>query len=101
MSRASADIMDALHNLAATALTEELRRAMEAANQPRKVLNEDDKLVDNPDYQPLNPQLVDKALKMLKDNAITAPESNRATSDLAATLQDLDLDDPGMSLRPN
>ena len=99
MSRASSDEMDLLHRLAATALQEELERALEAARAPRRIENEEGEEVDNPAYQPLNPQLLDKALKMLKDNAITAPQSNKPLNALAATLSDLPYDDPAVSLR--
>lgn len=99
MSRASADLMDMLHGLAATALTEEIRRNMEAAKQPPRIKNDDGEWVDNPAYEKLNPNLIDKALKMLKDNAITAPLSNQPLNDLASELADLDLDDPAVSLR--
>lgn len=98
MSRASADIMDLLHSLAATALTEELQRSVAASREPQQILVNDE-LVDNPAYAPLNPNLVDKALKMLKDNAITAPASNAPLHDLAAELTDLDLSNPAVSLR--
>jgi len=91
--------MDLLHGLAATALTEEIRRNMEAARQPPFILDDDGKEIDNPAYERLNPNLIDKALKMLKDNAITAPQSNLPLNDLASELADLDLDDPGLSLR--
>lgn len=99
MSRASSDIMDVLHSLAANALTEEIRRSIEAARQPKFITNDDGDISDNPEYQPLNPNLIDKALKMLKDNAITAPASNSPINDLASELADLDLDDPAVSLR--
>jgi hypothetical protein len=46
--------------------------------------------------QPINPQLLDKAMKFLKDNAITAPANNKPMSDLASQLGDLDLDDEAM-----
>lgn len=99
MTRASSDLMDALHGLAAAALTEEIRRNMEAASQPPRIENDDGELIDNPAYEKLNPNLIDKALKMLKDNAITAPESNQPLNDLASELSDLNLDDPAVSLR--
>lgn len=99
MSRAGSDLMDMLHGLAATALVDELKRGMEAAAQPRNILNDEGAEVPNPAYAPMNPQLIDKALKMLKDNCITAPAGNKPLNDLAQQLNDLDLDD--VSLRPN
>ena len=98
MSRANADLMDLLHGLACEALVEELKRARERAAQPRTIIVEDEE-VPNPAYEPMNPQLIDKALKMLKDNCITAPASNRPANDLASELADLDFDDPSVSLR--
>lgn len=99
MSRANTDLMDLLHGIACEALVEEIKRAREKAAQPRTILDDDGNPVANPDYEALNPQLIDKALKMLKDNAITAPASNKPANDLASELQDLDFDDPAVSLR--
>lgn len=82
MSRGSSDLLDSLHGLVADGLRQELERAIELAN------HEDPEL-----RQPINPQLIDKALKFLKDNEITAPQSNAPTNDLAQTLGDLDLED--------
>jgi hypothetical protein len=98
MSRASADLMDLLHGLVASSLREELERAAEAAAQPQTILVEG-KEAPNPAYAPMNPQLIDKALKFLKDNCITAPASNKPASDLAGVLQDLDLDEEAARLR--
>lgn len=91
MSRADTDIMDMLHGLAATALTEEIQRSIEASRQPKQIeLN--GQMVDNPNYAPLNPQIIDKALKFLKDNGIDAPKANQKVDLLAAELTNLDLD---------
>lgn len=92
MSRANSDVMDMLHGLAATALTEEIQRSIEASRQPKQI-EIDGQLVDNPDYAPLNPQVIDKALKFLKDNGIDAPKANKKVDTLAMELADLDLDD--------
>ena len=82
MSRAGSDLMDALHGLVATGLTEELQRAIALASDP------------DPDKrQPINPQLIDKALKFLKDNHIDAPAANAKVDKLAGVLTDLDLDE--------
>jgi hypothetical protein len=82
VSRAGSDIMDMLHSLVATGLTGELERAIEAAALPK----------DDPGYAPINPQLIDKALKFLKDNGIDAPRANQKVDALAGVLVDLDLD---------
>jgi len=73
--------MDMLHGLVATGLTQELERAIMLAND-----SDPDKRV------PINPQLIDKALKFLKDNGIDAPRANPKVDALAGVLTDLDLD---------
>lgn len=85
MSRATSDALDAIHGLVAGALADELKAAMELANHNDPELR-----------QPINPQLLDKAMKFLKDNAITAPANNKPLADLASQLGDLDLDDEAM-----
>jgi hypothetical protein len=85
MSRATSDALDAIHGLVAGALADELKAAMELANHSDPELR-----------QPINPQLLDKAMKFLKDNAITAPANNKPLADLASQLGDLDLDDEAM-----
>lgn len=80
MSRANADLMDMIHGLVASTLKDELVRAAAAIDE-------------NGDPVPINPQLLDKALKFLKDNSITAPVGNKKVDDLAHTLGALDLDD--------
>jgi hypothetical protein len=72
----------------AGALKDELVRAAALAT------HEDEEL-----RQPINPQLIDKALKFLKDNAITAPLGNKPVDDLADTLADLDLEEAALSMR--
>jgi hypothetical protein len=79
--------MDMLHGLVATGLADELKRAMEAAAK------------EGEDRIPLNPQLVDKAMKFLKDNGIDAPRANKKVDALAGVLADLDLE--GEALRLN
>lgn len=91
MSRATSELLDSLHGLVAGALKDELVRAMNARDEDGNPV-------------PINPQLIDKALKFLKDNAITAPLGNKPVNDLAGQLAslDLDLDDEAISLRmPN
>lgn len=41
---------------------------------------------------PINPQLLDKVMKFLKDNDVTAPLSNKPLNDLSETLAGLDVD---------
>ncbi|HEY0623183.1 MAG TPA: hypothetical protein VGD28_08925 [Sphingomonas sp.] len=50
---------------------------------------------------PINPQLIDKALKFLKDNQITAPASNKPMNNLAETLGALDIDEAAQEFRPH
>src|SRR3546814_593112 len=88
MSRAGSDLLDLIHSLVASTLKDELLRAAERAALPK----------DNEDYAPINPQLLDKAMKFLKDNGVDAPKGNQKVDDLAATLGDLDLDDEAMRL---
>jgi hypothetical protein len=92
MSRATSDLLDMLHGLVAGALKDELVRAAELANHE-----------DPEKRQPINPQLIDKALKFLKDNSITAPLGNKPVNDLASELAslDLDLDDEAINIRTN
>lgn len=88
MSRASNDVLDAIHGMLAGALKDELERAMSARD-------EDGNRV------PINPQLLDKVMKFLKDNDVTAPASNKPLNDLSDTLAglDVDLDDEALALR--
>lgn len=97
MARASSDALDKLHATVAKVLTEELVRAKAAAEVPRTILTKDAKTgecisVKNPAFEPLNPQLIDKVLKMLKDNGIDSPAKSEAISALAQALDDIDLD---------
>lgn len=85
MSRATSDVLDMLHGLVAGSLVDEIKAAYALST------HEDPEL-----RQPMNPQLLDKAMKFLKDNAITAPANNKPLNDLASTLGDLDLDDEAM-----
>jgi hypothetical protein len=81
VSRATNDILDGLHGLLAGALKDELGRAIKAAERAE-------------DPAPINPQLIDKVLKFLKDNGVDAPRNNKPVNDLALELGSLDLDDP-------
>ena len=86
MSRATSDLLDAIHGLVAGSLRDELVRAAAARDADNNPV-------------PINPQLIDKALKFLKDNSITAPLGNGPTNNLAAALADLDLDDEAVTQR--
>lgn len=100
MSRASEELLDLIHRLAATALKDEIERAIERASKPRTIIvGEEEK--PNPDYAPVNPQLIDKALKFLKDNGVDAPAKSERVDNLARQLSELDLDDEAIRLRPN
>ena len=88
MSRAGSDVLDLLHQLVATGLTEELSRAITLAADP-----------DPEKRVPINPQLIDKALKFLKDNGVDAPRANKKIDALADVLTDLDLDTEAANLR--
>lgn len=90
MTRAGSDIMDMLHGLVATGLTEELQRAITAAADP-----------DPAKRVAINPQLIDKALKFLKDNGVDAPRANKKVDVLAGVLTDLDLDEVAAAQRMN
>lgn len=91
MSRASEDLLDLIHNLTANSLVDELKRAAERAALP----------MDDANYAPLNPQLIDKARAFLKDNGIDAPAKSARVDNLAHQLMDLDLDDEAVRVRPN
>lgn len=77
---------------------------MDAARQPRFIIEgegDEAKEVKNPAYAPLNPQLIDKALKALKDNGVDAPAKSPRVDALAAKLGQLDLDQEAVDLRLN
>lgn len=83
MSRASSDLMDMLHGLVADGLKQELERAMTAVDEDGNPI-------------PMNPQLIDKAMKFLKDNGIDAPKASPKVDALArklSQLPDVDLDE--------
>lgn len=88
MSRASNDILDAIHGMLAGALKDELHRAMTAKDEDGNPV-------------PINPQLLDKVMKFLKDNDVTAPASNKPLNALADTLSalDVDIEDEALALR--
>ena len=103
MAKASSAMMDRLHNSVAVLLTEELARAAHAAAQPRKVTIQTETgpaEIPNVEFAPINPQLIDKVLKFLKDNGIDSPEKSAVMSSLVATLDNLDLDQAAFD-RPN
>lgn len=88
MARADAELMDMLHSLVADGLKQELERAMTATDEAGNPL-------------PINPQLLDKAMKFLKDNGIDAPKSSPKVDSLANALADLNLDDAAIEQRLN
>lgn len=79
MSRANSDLLDSLHGLLAGSLKDELERARDATDEDGNPI-------------PINPQLLDKVMKFLKDNDITAPASSKPLNDLSETLSGLDVD---------
>lgn len=83
MSRASDTILDAIHALVAGSLKDELVRAAERAALP----------INDENYAPLSPQLIDKCLKFLKDNGVDAPKTSQRVDSLASQLADLDIDE--------
>ena len=96
MTRGSQKELDALHGLAAMTLAEELRRGRAAASQPKTIqVTVEGVLTDqpNPAYAALNPQLIDKVLKFLKDNGIDSPAKNPGISSLAEALRGMDVDE--------
>jgi hypothetical protein len=90
MSRANADLMDMLHGLVADGLKQELIRAKNAKDEDGNPI-------------PINPQLLDKAMKFLKDNGIDAPKSSPKVDSLANQLAalDIDLDEAAVENRLN
>lgn len=83
MARLSAEMADLLHQLTGSAIINDLKAAMAATET-----HEDGSVTP----VPVPPALIDKALKFLKDNEVTAPASNKAKSNLAETLGGLNLD---------
>lgn len=79
MTRGTEAQLDALHGLLTGALQEELEAAMEAARRTENPI-------------PINPQLLDKVMKFLIANGVSAPKSSPKIDALARTLEDLDLD---------
>lgn len=78
MSRASEKELDGLHALVAEVLTNAMQGKDE--NAP-------------------NPQMIAQAIKFLATNGVNAPATSKRLTDLAAALQDLDLDE--VEVRPN
>ncbi|RVU03497.1 hypothetical protein EOE18_15350 [Novosphingobium umbonatum] len=85
--RASESLLDALHGMLAGALTDELKRAMEAVDSDGVPV-------------PINPQLLDKVMKFLAQNGVDAPKSAPRVDTLAAQLAEVNLDDVALG-RPN
>lgn len=85
--RASEALLDLLHGMAATALKDELERAVKRARGSP----------DDPDMA-VPPQLLDKVLKFLAQNGINAPASSPKVDALASKLAELDLGDDDLRL---
>ena len=79
--RALEAAVDALHGVICGALGDELDRAITRARSDPS----DPSLA-------INPQLIDKVLKFLSQNGVSAPRSTPKVDALAAQLADLDLD---------
>lgn len=86
--RALEAAVDALHGVVCGALGDELDRAITRARA-----NPDD-----PDCA-INPQLIDKVLKFLAQNGVSAPRSTPKVDALAFQLADLNLE--AEAARPN
>lgn len=104
MARANDELLDAIHGLVAGSLRDELERAAWAASQPQFIDEPDPdtgelRRVKNPEYAPLNPQLIDKARAFLKDNGVDAPAKSERVDRLADELASLDLDDVALEVR--
>lgn len=92
MSRATDAALDALHALAAESMSDELRRNLERARQP-KMICEDGEMVPNPEYEPLSPKLLGVVRAFLKDNGIDAPASSERFDSIVDQLRDLEPDE--------
>ena len=91
MSRASEKALDQLHAAVALLISDELDRALNRAEMKP----------DDPAYA-ISPQLLDKAMKFLAMNGVTAPATTKRVEDVAAKLADLNLDEEILErLRPN
>ncbi len=113
--RALESVLDALHGFAAEALMTELRQHMEqlALNPERaeaaeaalaawEATEDRDPKKRPPPFVPyqIPPQFLDKVLKFLASNGVTAPRASPRVDALAAELADLDLDEAARP-RPN
>lgn len=84
--RASDVLLDALHGMVAGSLKDELERAIRRAEA-----NPGD-----PDCA-INPQLLDKVMKFLASNGVSAPASSPRVDRLAVALDELDIDKLALS----
>ena len=92
--RGTEALFDSLHGLLAGALKDELLAA-QARSKDRVVNGE------TVHGEPINPQLLDKIMKFLKDNGVNAPKASKRIDSLATELQSLDLDEEAMNIRMN
>lgn len=93
MARGTDQALDALHGILAEALTEEITRSLGRASEPLQIKDDEGKLIRNPAYAALSPQLLAQAIKFLKDNGIDAPTSSPRISNLERALAELDPDE--------
>lgn len=77
--RATSDSLDFLHGFLCETIVDELKAA-----KARKAAD--------PDYE-ISPQLIDKAMKYLAMNGVTAPATSPRLDRMATVLADLDLDE--------
>lgn len=106
--RALESVLDALHGFAADALMTELRQHMERLSENPARLAAAEQALAAYEEQPVEtrgkppapfvpyqipPQFLDKVLKFLASNGVTAPRASPRVDALAAELADLDLDD--------
>lgn len=97
MARATDDLLDGLHGLMAESMSDELRRGLERARLPKRIVDPDDptgrKTIPNPDYEPLSPKLLGVIRAFLKDNGIDAPAASQRFSPLVEQLRDMEIED--------
>lgn len=94
--KATVDAMDLLHGLMADSMTDELRRGMERAREPKLIQEgegDEARMVRNPAYEPLSPKLLAVIRAFLKDNGIDAPASSPRFNGLVDELRNLKVDE--------
>lgn len=86
MSRASEKTLDGIHEAVALVL----QAGLQVRREP--ILNEDGEKIGEREILP-SPQLIAQAIKFLSVNGINSPATSKRMTDLAAALEDLDLDE--------